>query len=257
MVDFDKHVYELETLGFSIVENVFTPSMIQALKENLDVALEKDQKMFQDTPGKNPDLVVDLSIHDPIFLKCLDNDIMLEMFSRMLGGNTLYSYTSTILKPAKISAVHNMHVDTNKFIDNYPTGIVMTMALDDFTNDNGATLYLAGSHHSVLTPSEETFIKYSQSTARKAGDALFFNPRVFHRASNNNTDKIRYGLTIYATRSFFKPRFDFQRMIPKESLTGLSQRVIDFLGFNSRVPESMHEFYKPADQRYYKANSSQ
>jgi ectoine hydroxylase-related dioxygenase (phytanoyl-CoA dioxygenase family) len=253
MINYDKHIYELETLGYTIVENVFSPTVVNDLKEHLKIALEEDEKMFSSQAAKNPDLIVDMSIHHPVFLQSLDNDKMMEIFSRILGSNCiLYSYTSTILKPKKKSGVHNMHIDTNKFIPNYITGVVMTMPLDDFTNENGATLYLPGSHNSSTVPSEETFSKYSQSTARKAGDALFFNPRVFHRAADNNTDKIRYGLTIYATRNFFKPRFNFQRMIPKETLPLLSERVTNFLGFNARIPESMEEFYLPADKRIYK-----
>jgi ectoine hydroxylase-related dioxygenase (phytanoyl-CoA dioxygenase family) len=254
MVNYEKHMYELETLGFTIVENVYSQPLINDLKKQLDIALADDLKMFASHEGKKPDLVVDLSIHNPLFIKSLDNDIVLELCSRMLGANcTLYSFTSTILKPIIKSAVHNMHVDTNKYIKGYVTGLVMTVALDDFTEENGATYYLAGSQNSPITPSEETFVKYAQSTARKAGDVLFFNPRVFHRAGNNNSDKVRYGMTFYATPSFFKQRFDFPRMIPKDSLTGQSDRLLTFLGFNSRVPDSLENYYLPAEKRTYKA----
>lgn len=254
MTNYNKHVYELETLGFTIVENVFSPEIMSQLKEELKIALENDQKMFSQHKGKKPELVVDLSIHDPIFLRALDNDIMQEIFSLMLGDNPiLYSYTSTILRPGQVGGVRDMHTDTHKFIPGYVTGIVMTLPLEDFTEANGATLYLPGSQNSNIAPTEEIFSKYSQTTSRKAGDVLFFNPRVYHRAGINSTDKIRYGLTIYATRNFMKQRFDFPRMIPKESLNGLSDRVVNFLGYNATPPESMDQFYSPrvkADSSY-------
>lgn len=254
MVNYEKHIYEIETLGFTIIENVYSQSLIKELKQQLDVALMDDMKMFSSNKSKNPDLVVDLSIHHPIFIQSLDNEIVLALCAKVLGENcTLYSFTSTILKPKIKNAVHNLHVDTNKYIPGYLTGLVMTVALDDFTEENGATYYLPGSQHSEALPTEETFIKHSQTTARKAGDVLFFNPRVYHRAGNNNSDKIRYGITFYATRSFFKPRFDFPRMIPKESLVGLSDRLITFLGFNSCVPDSLDNYYLPAEKRTYKA----
>jgi ectoine hydroxylase-related dioxygenase (phytanoyl-CoA dioxygenase family) len=253
MIDYERNLYELNTLGFTIVEGVYDPATVKDLREHLKIALEEDQKMFGSKEGKNPDLVVDLSIHNPIFLKTLDNDKLQDFYSLVLGNNCiLYSYTSTILKPKIKNFVHNVHVDTNKFIPNYITGLVVTMPLEDFTDENGATLYLPGSHHSETIPTEDSFSKYAQSTARKAGDALFFNPRVFHRAGNNNTENIRYGLTIYATRNFIKPRFNFPNMVPKESLDGLSERMMRFLGFNARVPESLDEYYLPADQRGYK-----
>ena len=244
MVNYEKHIYELETLGYSIVENVFDNSLLHKLKESLKKALEKDQEMFAGKGSKRPELAVDLSIHDPVFIKALDNDIIYELCSRVLGNPILYSYTSTILKPREYSLVHNIHIDANnKFIANYISGLVMTIPLEDFTEENGATLYLPGSQNLEQQPSEETFSKYAVSTARSAGDILFFNPRVYHRAAHNNTDKIRYGLTAYATRSFFKQRFDFPRMIPKENLEGLSVRLLSFLGFNSQPPDSVEKYY--------------
>src|ERR1041385_1920034 len=166
MEDFDIHIYELLILGFTIVRNVIDAKTITALKSKLDAALAKDEKMFSGKEGKNPDLAVDLTIHDPYFIKILDNDNILKMFYRMLDKNCiLYSYTSTILKPKVVkTAVQNMHVDTFKFIPAYVTGIVMTLALDDFTAENGATLYLPGSHNLEAQPGEETFSKYALST---------------------------------------------------------------------------------------------
>lgn len=251
MANLKRHLYEFETLGYTIIENVFGTVEVGELKRHLVTALEDDLKRFSGKEGKKPDLAIDLTIHNPIFIKALGNKIMLDFFSSILEKNcVLYSYTSTILRPGVTSGVHSMHVDTNKFIPDYVTGVVMTLALDDFTNENGATLYLPGSHHSTTIPAEETFVKYAQSTARKSGDALFFNPRVYHRAANNKSDKIRYGLTIYATRAFIKPRFDFPRMIPKESLNGLSKELKNFLGFSAQVPESVEQFYLPPEKRF-------
>jgi len=253
MTDDNRHLYELATLGFTIVKGVFDAPTVAELRAQLQVALLNDQKWFADKAGKKADLVVDLTIHHPAFLQALDNEIMQHLFSQVFGDTyILYSYTSTILQPGTVSAVHTIHVDTNKFIPGYVTGLVMTVALDDFTDENGATLYLPGSHNCLNAPSAETFAQYAVSTARSCGDALFFNPRVFHRAGENNSDRMRYGLTIYATRAFMKPRFDFPRMIPQESLANVSERVRRFLGFHARVPESLEQYYLPPEQRMYK-----
>lgn len=253
MINYERHIQEINTLGYSIIEGVFDSATVTDLKKHLKVALENDLKMFGDKKGKKPELAVDLTIHNPVFIEALDNDIIQEMCNRLLGNSPiLYSYTSTILKPNVQSGVHGLHIDSNKFIPGYLTGLVMTVALDDFTEENGATLYMPGSHQLENPPSEEAFVKHAQSTTRKAGDVLFFNPRVWHRAGQNKSNEIRYGLTMYATRNFFKQRFDFPRMIPKENLQGLSPRLISFLGFNSRVPDSVNTYYLPPEERTYK-----
>jgi len=245
MKDYARNVYEFNTLGFTIVENVVDADTISKIKAELKNAISDDRKWFAHHERKNPDLVVDLSIHNPLFLRVLDNDNILNVLYTLLDKTcTLYSYTSTILNPkVKETAVQQMHVDTNKFIPNFVSGVVMTLALEDFTDENGATLYLPGSQNLKEAPSVETFSKYAISTARNAGDALFFNPRVYHKAANNNTDNIRYGLTMYATWPYFKQRFDFPRMIPGKSLEGLSDRLLAFLGFNARMPDTLDQYY--------------
>ncbi len=214
------------------------------MKHKIDQALKLDNDKFGKFKGKREELIIDLSIHDKYFLSAIDNDIIFEFCNLVLDNNPiLYSYTSTILKPRVESKVQEIHIDSNKFIKDYITGLVMTIPIDDFTDENGATLYLPGSHNRENKPTDDTFNNYCVSTSRKAGDILFFNPRVWHKAGNNSTDKIRYGLTLYATRSFIKQRFDFPNMIPYENLIGQSDRIISFLGYNSCPPKSVEHYY--------------
>ena len=244
MNKYKQNIYELETLGFTIIKDVIKLDILQELKSKIDQALKVDNERFSKFKGKKEELIIDLTIHDKYFLSSIDNDIIFEFCNEILGNNPiLYSYTSTILKPKVESKVQEIHIDSNKFIKDYITGLVMTIPLDDFTDENGATLYLPGSQNLEIKPSEETFNKNCVSTSRNAGDILFFNPRVWHKAGNNRTDKIRYGLTLYATRSFFKQRFDFPYMIPKENLIGLSDRILSFLGYNSCPPQSIDQYY--------------
>jgi ectoine hydroxylase-related dioxygenase (phytanoyl-CoA dioxygenase family) len=81
---------------------------------------------------------------------------------------------------------------------------------------------------------------------------VFFNPRVWHAGGANTTEKVRSGLTIYGVRSFMKPRLDFPRMIQPDVIEHQSERVKRILGFDTRVPTSMEEFYVPASERLYK-----
>ena len=256
-MNIERHIYEIETLGYTIVKNVFEESVMKDIREKLKITIENDKIKFAQFENKKDELVVDLTIHEPDYLKLMDNDIIHSILNPILGEDTiLYSFTSTILKPNTIGGVQDIHVDANKFIPNYISGIVMTIPLEDFTNENGATLYLPGSQNLATFPSEEIFNSNSQSTERSVGDVLFFNPRVYHRAGFNKTNEIRYGITMYATRSFMKQRFDFPNMIPKENLKKLSERTIKFLGFKSKSPSSVEEYYTPINERIRKLLNS-
>ena len=248
--DFEKHLYEIETLGFTIIKQVVSEDDCSRMKKLIDLELEKDYDKYGKYSGKSKDLIVDLISTNNDFLSIIENDVFFKMFSLVLGEeNILYSYTSTILRPKVYDAVQNIHVDSYKFIPGFHHGLLATIALDDFTDQNGATLYLAGSQHLEDKPSDETFNTYSLSTSRKKGDVIFFNPRVWHKAGYNNTDFTRYAMTIYATRPFIKQRFDFTKMLSENYLKPLSERMIKFLGFNSIPPVSVDEYYSSVKEK--------
>jgi ectoine hydroxylase-related dioxygenase (phytanoyl-CoA dioxygenase family) len=255
MIDLKKHAYEIEVLGFTIVEDFLSRAESAGLSNILDAALEEDAKRFQGNPYKKYSLIPNLALAGPAFLRLLDHEVMHAIYSHFLGDTcVLYTYSSTLLRPNETVDASKIHVDSPRLIPCYTSGLQMTLALSDFTPDNGATWYLPGSHRLEATPSAETFHRYAIQTSRPAGAALFWNPRVFHKAGENRTSEIRYGLSTYAVRSYMKPRFDFPRCLKDTDLSALSPRVKRFLGFDVRVPASMEEFYVDPKDRLYKAN---
>lgn len=255
MRDFKRYFYEIETLGFTIVDNLISQNEAQELKRHLGIALEADNKKYLNRPQKKEHHIMELVTAGQIFIDFLDNDIMHKIYSHFLSDTCiLYTYSSTILRPGDVLDSHSIHVDTPRLIPGYHHALSMTLALDDFIAENGATLCLPGSHKFETPPPEETFKKYAVATIRKAGDALFWNPRLFHSAGENKSSKARNAISTYAVRAFMKQRLDFPRMVPKEYLVNATERVKRFLGFNVRVPVGLDEFYVEPEKRLYKAN---
>jgi len=255
MQNLEKNFYELNTLGFTIVKNAVPKEQLPALKEHLRQAVLLDNERYLGRPQKHKALVDNLAAYGRPFLELVDDETIQAVFAKYLGETCiLYSYTSTILPPNEHVPASDMHVDTPRLIPNYWSAMVMTVALDDFTAANGASWYLPGSHTCETRPSDETFAKYAVQVSRGAGDVLFFNPRVFHKAGVNTTKEVRYALGCYAVRSFMKPRFDFARMIPMSELTWATERLQRFLGHHTRVPANMDDYYVPGEKRLYRAN---
>lgn len=246
-------IYEIETLGFSVVPDVISSESVKELRSALLVAIEDDQTRWRHLPGKSADLIENLIVHGGPFLGILDTEVMHQVFSNFLGETCiLYNYGSTFLLPNGTPPSMEIHTDMPRLVKNYHSGLIMTLALDEFNSDNGATVYLPGSQILERRPTLETFERYCVSVARKAGDAVFFNPRCFHRASPNDTNEIRCGLTVYAVRHFMKQRFDFPRMISTEIASRLTSKARQFIGFDSRIPTKMEEYYTDVGERLYK-----
>ena len=252
--ELDRVAYEIHTLGFSIVEDVIDVGLVSRLRKDRSKR-SRSIRRNGSTGRRNEDLIVNLAIYGGAFLDLLGSPVMHQIFERFLTPTCiLYNYGSTFLLPGGKPASMNIHVDLPRVIPGYDDGLIMTLALDNFTNENGATLYLPGSQNLEKTPDAATFERYATSVARPAGAAVFFKPRCFHRASANTTSEIRCGVTVYAVRAFMKQRFDFPRTIQPEAVAALPARTRKFLGFDARVPADMAEYYVDGADRLYKAD---
>ena len=254
-IDWQKHFDELEEDGFTIVPGIVdNVEELKELKAQLNIALKVDAEDYLGLPGKQEFIVLDLVTRGSPFVRLLENEKMHHFFSHFLGDTCiLYSFTSTVLKSNQKHYTCEIHTDTPRLIPRYHLGLLMTIAFDDFTEENGATYYLAGSHRSMEKPTEEEFYANAVRVTRKAGDVVFFHPRVWHAGGINHTDKVRAGCTIYACRSWMRQRFDYPRMVNEEILSQLGERGRAFLGFNVRVPTNLREFYVPVEKRLYKS----
>ncbi len=250
----DEIARRIDELGFVVVPRVTDPQTTGALRAALLRALEEDEREFGGLPGKHPHLVVEMVRRGVEFVRLLENEAMHAVFRRMLGeASILYSFTSTVMPPGEHMGASAIHKDTPRFVPGYTTGVLMTLALDDFTSDNGATYYLPGSHRRAEPPPEEEFYRDAVRVERAAGDAVFFSNQVFHAGGPNQTSSIRCGLTIYACRPWMKQRFDYPRLVGDDILRELGPVGRRFLGFDARVPTCCEEFYVPPQERLYKA----
>ncbi|MCQ4161689.1 phytanoyl-CoA dioxygenase family protein [Roseomonas sp. GC11] len=249
--------YEIESLGFSIVEDAVPEPLLTRLRAELLEALRQDQEWFGHLPGKDPARVDNLVLHGGAFLELLETPVIRAVFRQVFDPHCIvYNYGSTVLDPGARPGASRIHVDAGRVIPGYASALLMTLALDPFTEENGATQYLPGSQEQLEPPEEALFARHAVSVARPRGAALFFNPRAWHRAGFNTTAERRCGLTLYAVRPFMKPRFDFPRFFTEEAAAALSPSLRSWLGFNARVPARMDEFYRPQEQRLYLGGQS-
>jgi ectoine hydroxylase-related dioxygenase (phytanoyl-CoA dioxygenase family) len=166
----------------------------------------------------------------------------------------MYAYTSSSLPPKGDNYGSRIHVDCPRFIPNYVTNVGVIWALDDFTLENGATHVLPGSHNTDQIPTDQFFKENNIRLTCKAGDLIIFNARLWHAAGINNTDKFRHALTMNVCRPFMKQRMDWVRFIPSTITDQLSSQARRIIGFDTRLPSTLEEFFLSDDERLYKAN---
>lgn len=200
-------------------------------------------------------MVHNLMVRGAPFARLLENPKLQEYFSSLLGDTCiLYAYTSSSMPAGGSNYSHRIHVDSPRFIPGYWTNAGMMLALDDYTEENGATYFLPGSHKSPDVPSQEHFFQQAQRAFPRAGDAVVFSARTWHMGGQNRTETPRHAVTMNICRSFMRQRFDYPRLVPEEIVNQLGSVGKRFLGFHVRVPVSLEEYYCPPGQRHYLAN---
>lgn len=254
-INLESHAAEIDDVGFAVVEAVVPPDDLPELRRAVQAAVDADWDRYRGRHGKEYFISLDLVAHGEPFLSLLENPVVDAMFGFLLGEAwTLYSFTSTMLYPGVEQYTCEIHNDMARDSNGYLLGALATLALDDFTAENGATWFLPGSHRRAERPSEADFFADAVRVERPAGSAVFFDPRIWHAGGQNTTGVARHGCTLYACRSFMRQRLDFPRLVERAGIEPdeLSPTVRRVLGFDVRVPTSLDEFYVPPDERLYK-----
>jgi ectoine hydroxylase-related dioxygenase (phytanoyl-CoA dioxygenase family) len=109
--------------------------------------------------------------------------------------------------------------------------VVNTMwALDDFTESNGATIVVPGSHKWVHErPTDET---PTVRAVMPAGSVMFFVGSVYHAGGANNTERPRLGVILEYCAGWVRPQENHVLGVPKQIVRELPQRLQELLGYN-------------------------
>ncbi len=191
-------------------------------------------------------------ILDHRFLDFVDRHLPFECIEHFFGGRFIInSFGGIINMKEKPSYVCNVHRDVRSFSGDTPVMLNMLVMLDEFTLENGATYLLTGSHKKPDKPDDEYFFSHADRAVGPAGSLMFFNSNLWHAAGRNTTARDRRALTVTFTRPFMKQQLDYPRAIGYDRVAGLSPNLLQALGYNSRTPCSLDEWYQPREKRFY------
>jgi ectoine hydroxylase-related dioxygenase (phytanoyl-CoA dioxygenase family) len=251
----DTALREVAARGFTVVPGVVEPAEAARLRADLERAIDEDIVHWSGNPHyRDAHMVMNLMTRGDAFLRLLENPVIQAYATALLGPTCiLYAYTSSSMPPGGTNYSRRIHVDAQRWIPGYPTNVGFTLALDDFAPENGAMSLLPGSHLTPEPPDEAEFDARAEVVLPRAGEAIVFNARTFHRGGVNRTGRARHAVTMNVCRAFMRQQFDYPRLVSPELLDRLGSVGRRFLGFDVRMPSSLEEYYVPEEHRLYKA----
>jgi ectoine hydroxylase-related dioxygenase (phytanoyl-CoA dioxygenase family) len=234
-IDFDAHVERIARDGYTILEGVIEPELRCALLAELE-RLEHD---YEIRPSKNSFeghhtvRIYNLLVHGKLFEQVPVHPNVLPVVERVLDPGCLVSSLSSIaIDPGERG--QPIHADDQLIPipkPHVPTVCNTMWALTDFTDANGATRVIPGSHRRDHSP---TYLQPYDSVPAEmaAGSVLVWHGSLWHGGGANQTERRRVGVAMNYCAGYVRQQENQQLGIPREIARGFAPRLRELVGYS-------------------------
>ena len=184
----------LDRDGWALVPAVVDATLRARLVEELERAHEKQRKIqVANGVGEGTDGTVHhLPLAGGAFLELIDCGMLSEVLDAFFGAPYIINtYGGVLNLPSNVSYVGRIHRDLRSFSGELKLMAQWLVMLDDFTEENGATHLLSGSHRLADPPQQEDFFRRSTRAIGPAGSIVVFNSNLWHAAGVNRSTRSR------------------------------------------------------------------
>jgi ectoine hydroxylase-related dioxygenase (phytanoyl-CoA dioxygenase family) len=192
---------QFETNGYLVIPNALSPEELKRAREAADRA-EATWRADTSRLGVRRDNLQQVQAiieYDDVFLDLMEHPKVFPIVWEILGDSIQMIDNDYFISPPHTTTHADWHHDVGMGGVYHPRSTLMVKAfflLDDAAENGGCTLYLPGSHRypmdfrlpKVQDPKE---MPCHVKMAYPAGTAYIFHCRLYHAASNNESDRYR------------------------------------------------------------------
>lgn len=220
---------QLDESGFVVLRSFLPVHQVQVLRARLVELLTEEGESAGTEVNKEPgtERVSDLVNKGEIFETCFTHPLLLAAVHHVLGEFKLSSLSSR--SPSTSQGDQPLHADWRGSAPepgNYQVFNSIWL-LDDFTDDNGATRVVPGSHLWAQSPADVMTDPTTPHPAEElilapTGSLVVFNGHLWHGGTRNRSGRPRQALHSYFTRRSNAQQLDQAAFARSETLTRLS-----------------------------------
>jgi ectoine hydroxylase-related dioxygenase (phytanoyl-CoA dioxygenase family) len=247
--------------GFAIVEDVLDAELIERTREAMYAVRER---ILADVGADRLERAGELGVlrlmiaYDPSLCSLLELDAVLAVVDAIVSPTAILHLQNGLILPRAAGSGRSGHFQTTfhrdfpRHLEGYVASVNTFLAIDEFTEVNGATLLAPGSHQQPDPPDLAELDAAAIPALCPAGSMIVFDSTLWHAAGENRSDRDRLAVNQQFTRSFIKPQIDYVRALGDALLLGRRPRTQQLLGWYTRVVTSLDEYYRPAEERLYR-----
>lgn len=230
------HVARIAEQGYSIIPDAIDPSLVAALAADLgrlerELAAVPADNGFE---GRSTVRIYNLLAHGPMYTSIPIHPNVLPVVEGVLDDGCLVSSLSSIaIDPGE--RAQPLHADDAliPIPKPHPPTVCNTMwALTDFTDANGATRLVPGSHTRDHDPDHGR--TYDTVAAEmRAGSVLVWHGSLWHGGGANRTDRRRTGIAMNYCAGYIRQQENQQLGLPLDLPRTFPRRLQELCGFGT------------------------
>jgi len=233
--DVGAHAAEIAERGYTIIPDAFDVEHADAMLADLDrLHAELDvQPATNPFEGTSTLRVYNLLVHGELWQRVPVHPNVLPVVERVLDAGCLISSLSSIdIRPGE--SAQPIHADDQlmPIPKPHPPTVCNTMwALTDFTEANGATRIVPGSHLADRSP--DYGAPYESIPAEMPrGSVLVWHGSLWHGGGANTTAERRVGIAMNYCAGYIRQQENQQLGIPREVAAQFDTRLQELCGYS-------------------------
>ena len=232
--DVETHVSRIGETGYTIVEDAIELDLVDALEEGL-LRLEHDLGIVpadNEFEGVHTTRIYNLLAYGSAFQQIPVHPAILPICERILDPGLLVSSLSSIaIGPDETPQPIHADDQVIPLPKPHPPTVCNTMwALTDFTEANGATRIISGTHLAPESP--DLFGTYDSIPAEMSrGSVLVWHGSLWHGGGANTTSTRRVGIAMNYCTGYIRQQENQQLGLPVDMVRTFSPRLQQLVGY--------------------------
>jgi len=235
-MDITPHLARIREQGYTIIEGLLDQHQVEHIKACLAPWLQGKLMGRNNFEGEQTERVYALLAKHPDFAEIVEHPVTLSIIDELLETDYLLS-TNLAINVHPGETPQPWHRDNDGGANGRPDvfhGVSTIWAFDDFTETNGATELIPGSHLGKSFDPEAAV-----QALMPAGSVLIFSGNLVHRGGANQSDQIRLAITPQYCQPWLRQLENMVLSVPPDKAALLSPRVQALLGYSVRSPGFM------------------
>lgn len=233
--EISEHLARIEEVGYSIIPDAIEDELLDEISERLE-RLEVDLGIVpasNDFEGSQTVRIYNLLVHGKAFERIPVHPNVLPVVEGVLDSGCLISSLSSIAICAG-ETPQPIHADDQlmPIPKPHPPTVCNTMwAITDFTEANGATRVIPGSHKADASPN---YGQHYDSIAAEMprGSVLVWHGSLWHGGGSNTTADRRVGIAMNYCAGYVRQQENQQLGIPREMAAHFDKRLQQLCGYS-------------------------